>query len=418
MNLLNRLREVVTDERDIEAVIAAAAGDGAVRLRANGVVEFGVRGAASSPYARVKFGRKGISGLDPGESLRDPAAQDQLVERAKTESAHIHGSLVVSRVLLALRPLNGVYVWNNTARLIPCPKTTVIGRGLDWADFGLPPDQPDQHLGPPFPLVLEVRVPKSPNLRIEANRRLRFLDQYQYLFTLLVSGHIQPVLWSDRTWVTVRREGALENHLLHPGFVTELDGDQDDFTHVDHEPAPIYDGPDYENHLWAQDEQIFISPTLGHDLANFHSLSPEQSIAFVRACYWYSLGIQFRKEPSLATVSLASAVECLLPRRRTTTCKSCGKPLGPGPTQLFRTHLRKFGTLPSSLHRDRDDIYAARSSLLHGSYAPRVDIDSFSSQKHIGEGTMLLEIVARRALVNWLRDKTRNGHHCGETDSP
>jgi hypothetical protein len=329
--------------------------------------------------------------------------------------------VVVSRVLFAERQLNGVYLWNDVVRLSPCPDTAPIGKGLDWFDHGLPSSLGGGHLGPPFPFLLEVRIQRSPNPFLESNRVLRELDVYQYLFTLLLVGNIRFAHWpSGRLWALLKRGELPENNLVHPGFSTNEDGRNDDFPVREYGPAPVFAGDNYYDYLWPQDSQLQVPSSLGADLHLFQSLPREMANAFVRACYWYALGIQFRSELSLATVAFSTAIECLLPRPTSPHCKECGKPLGPGPTQLFKRHVKRYGTVIAALLGRRNSLYDVRSALVHGSHASRVDIDFMSAHRYSEDHLLLLEIVSRQSLINWLRDPERAtwylrkdaGHEC------
>jgi len=411
VTLLDRLRVSVPDEREIEPVLSLAAGGG-TRYGQAGLLEYLTGTPSGDVYARVKFKRGRITRIDPGPSLIPLPAQDALVEKARTEAAQTHGTFVASRVLFAERPLNGTYLWNDTVRLSPCPATAPIGRGLNWFDHGLPSHLADGHLGPPFPLVLEVRIQRSPNPFIESSRTLRQLDTYQYLLTLLLVGHMRFAHWpSGRLWAMLKRDDLPENHLVHSGFSTNEDGRQNDFVLREQGPAPVFAGGDYYDYLWQREAELLLPKSLDADLLQFHCLPREVGSAFLRACYWYALGIQFRSEPSLATVAFSTAIECLLPRPTSVRCKECGKPLGAGPTQLFNQHVKRYGTVIPASQERRNALYDVRSALVHGSHAARVDIDFMSPRRHLEDHLLLLELVSQRSLVNWLRDPERTTWH-------
>jgi hypothetical protein len=411
VTLLDRLREVVGDERELEAVLSFAA-DGGVRYGLAGAIVYLTAKSKGEVFASATYKHGRITSIDPGPSLLSAQAQDALVERARTETAHNHGTVVVSRVLFSQRQLNGVYLWNDVLRLSPCPSTAAIGQGLDWFDHGLPSNFGSGHLGPPFPFLLEVRIQRSPNHFLEGNRKLRQLDAYQYLLTLLLVGHIGLAHWpSGRLWTLLKRGDLPENNLVHPGFSANEDGRNDDFPVRENGQAPVFEGDDYYERLWVHDSELQIPSSLTTDLQLFQSLPRKMASAFVRACYWYALGIQFRSEPSLSTVAFSTAIECLLPRTTSLRCKECDKPLGPGPTQLFNRHIKRYGTVIAALHGRRKLLYDVRSALVHGSHASRVDIDFMSAHRHSEDQLMLLEIVSQRSLINWLRDKERATWH-------
>ena len=232
------------------------------------------------------------------------------------------------------------------------------------------------------------------------------LDTFQHLLTLLISGHIRTFdRVGERVWTLVGCEKVVENHLLHSGFST---GDEA----VGISPAaPFYQGDDYYNHLWGGDSEIFLPPSIEQDLEIFQSLDAEEAQAFKRATYWYALGIRNRKESALSTVAFSTAIECLLPRLSRPRCTVCNSQLGRGPTKLFAAHLSRYGNVPESLHNQRSKLYAARSALVHGSYAATIDTGIFSVGNEAFSQDMLLELVTRRSLLNWLRDPTRKTWH-------
>jgi hypothetical protein len=410
VNLLNRLREVVADERELEPVLSFAAGGGAC-FRSAGEAEYLTGNSNDEVFAKVRFKRGRISSIVPGPPLQSAQGQDLLVERARIETSAGHGTFVVSRPLFSERPLKGVFLWNDVLRLSPCPASAPIGKGLDWFDPGLPSRPSQGHLGPPFPFLLEVRILRSPNPFLESRRTLRQLDTFQYLLTLLLAGRVRFAHWpSGRNWALLRRNELPENNLVHTSFTTNEDGRNDDFLVREHDHAPVFDG-DYYDHLWSNDSQLWIPSSLDTDIQLFLSLPQGMSEAFIRACYWYALGIQFQAELSLSTVAFSTAIECLLPRPTSSRCKECSKPLGPGPTQLFNRHVKRYGTVAESLHGHRKALYDVRSALVHGSYASQVDTDAMSVQRHSENHLQLLELVAQRSLINWLRDPYREVWH-------
>lgn len=406
MTLLSRLKACVPDERDIPLLLSMAAGGGE-RATRDGAIEYLSPGAQAQVFAKLRFKYGQIRQLLPGPGLKTQIAQDALVNRACHECAQNHGTFVSSRVLFSHIPLKGSFYWSDRFRITPPPRGARIGRSLDRFSTHRLPHQGDAHLGPPFPFVLEVRSFRTPNHVLEADRLLRDLDTYQHLLTLLLHGRIYYAHQvTERQWTSVKRRGRIQYHLLHQGFDTGLAGRTDGFSQRHLRPAPTYVGPDYYNHLWGQDAELQIPDGAAHDLETFDTLSLGLKRRFSRACYWYALGVQFTTEPSLSTVAFSSAIECLLPRQHESPCDTCGKPLGPGPTKLFIEHLRKYAVVPPSLHLQRDAIYGVRSALVHGSHAARTDEGFFGHGRPFVD-PLLIELVAQRSLLSWLRDPNR-----------
>ena len=398
MTLLSRLRACVPDEREIAPLLQLAAAGGA-RITKTGAVEYLSAESNGAILATLRYKDGRITQLSPGPALKRKLQQDALVRRFGTEAAQTHGSFVSSRVLFAEMPLEGAFEWADRLRISPCPRSARVRKGLDWFASSRLPGDGEPHLGPPYPFVLEVGSFRSPNPLLEANRSLRDLDRYQYLMTLLLHGRVRDAHYpGGRHWVGIKRRGRIEYHLLHPGFDTGLSGRTDQFARRRMKAAPVHSTTDYYNHLWAKDHELYIPASLAADLATYHALPAEAARRFHRACYWYSLGVQMASELSLSTLAFATAVECLLPRPSAVPCPSCGKPSGPGPTNLFNDHLRRYGTVPAELQSRRDAIYAARSALVHGSHAQRADEEFLSPSKSTLDG-LLIEIIAQRGLI-------------------
>lgn len=192
MPLLQRLRQCVSDDRELEPILSYASGGGA-RILSRGRVEFQLPNPENSVYAAVKFKRGRITEITPGPALMSRSAQDTLVQRATNEAAHVHGTITATRVLFSERKLSGHYAWKDRFRINPCPTNVPIGTGLNWVaqahmdNWGEAPD------GPPYPFILHVHVPDSPNPLLRSSRTMRELDTYQNLLTLLISGYIRTL---------------------------------------------------------------------------------------------------------------------------------------------------------------------------------------------------------------------------------
>lgn len=399
---LAELRSLVPDPRDVEHVLASEC-SGTQRV-VDGWVEYLTSGDASEVYARAKFKHGLMTQLVPGPGLQRAGAMQRLREQAKAAAAPTHGSLVVNRVMFAARRLRGEFRWHDRLRLLPCPAEAPNGSGLDVFEHLTRMPSGHEVDGPPYPMLLEVRVPRSPIPAIESARVLRELDRAQHALTVLIAGHLGPAHWpSGRQWVSLRVNERIENHLVHAGFNAGVDGRQDDFLAFAGPAAELYGGEDYYDRLWARDEALTLPASLAADLDHIAALAPGDAEAFRRACYWFALGIQQRSEPSLSVVCFATSIECLLPDEAGERCPQCNKP-AVGPTQLFKRHLRQYGKVIPALEPLRDKLYEARSKLVHGRFASRMDVDFFSA----GEDNMqslLIEIVAQRGIVYWLRDR-------------
>ena len=407
MDIAKHFRKLGIDDRDVEKILSYAAGGGARRFAKN-VVEFMTAEMSPRLYARVRFKEGRIACIETGPVFTSPKKLEELFLRARNEAIDDHGSLILVRVLFSSLQLRGSFSWGDRFRIRPCADTVRIGKGLNWFNHEIPGLNQEVHKGPPFPFLLEVRIPRSPNPSLEAGRSLRLLDQYQVLLTLLLWSTLGKIHHSSTPdWALIRSGEVVVNHLVYAGFDHAEDGRFDNFPPYQGPQAPVYAEDDYYGRLWFPNNELHIPKSIDVHLSMFRDLDQPTAQAFLRACYWHALGVQFSAEPSIATVSFSTAIECLLPRPSQQKCPTCDKSTGAGPTQLFKRHLKRYGTIISELEKQRDSLYDVRSELVHGTSASRVDVDFMSAQETDRDRLLLMAIVARRSILNWLSDPAR-----------
>jgi hypothetical protein len=275
--LLQRLRSVVTDEREIEFVVAAASG-GSTQARIGRSVKYFDSASPPDVYAQLWFRRGRITSLETGRALQAESAQQALVDRASLETQHVHGSFVATRIQFASLQLKGQWTWRDQLRISPTP----LSARVDAVDRTLSPStQPLRSGGPPFPFLLEVLINKSPNGVLEARRTMWRLDKFQSLLALLLAPYVAfGGSSSERVWTLEHRDGAMVNALAQPGFSTGEEGMFSEFPERSDTAASFYDGPDYYNHLWFKDAEIFIPPTLAEDFDRVDSGQVQKCVYF------------------------------------------------------------------------------------------------------------------------------------------
>jgi hypothetical protein len=408
MNLLQQLLEIVGEPRDLEAILIHASG-GSSRKTSDRSVDFLCKDSGTDVFATLQFNKHGkLSEVIPGPSLREGNATRQLLDQARRDTSRNHGSIVHSRVIASRRNIQGFVQGTPDLRLGPVPSTAPIGKGLDGYEQRFPWQTLPPHLGPPFPLLLEVRTPRSPNGFLQWNWAMRALDAGQHLLALLLVGALHPIsLSSDKVWVLVGEAGSTENHLLSQGFITDVNSQHDDFLPRE-QATSVYAGDDYYNKLWPAGHRLEIPATLFDDLARVDLLPSASKASFLRACYWYANGLQFRHQEPTALISMATAIECLLPVVSEAKCGKCQKPIGPGPTKLFRHFLTRYTTLPPELEDRKSGLYNVRSKLVHGGHGAPTDFDFFSGSRHDNNDLMLMDLVVQTGLIGWLRDDDRD----------
>ncbi len=371
-------------------------------------LEFYRAGGVDNVFATLCLNKAGVvEDISPGPALQSRQAQLSLIAQARADTDRSHGQIVLSRVVVADCPLEGYVQAAQEIRLGPCPESAPIGRGLDAFEQRWPWRATEPHLGPPYPLLLEVKVPRSPNGILETNWGMRKLDEAQNLLGLLLMGHPRPMVsGATKVWVYVNRDGATENHLLSPGFTTGAAGRQDDFLQSGAAAVP-YTGVDYYLRLWPAGHSLVAPGSLQADIKKYYLLGDKERIDFLRAAYWYNEATELRQRRPAAMIALATAIECLLQAPSGPACSECQKPTGPGPTRQFRDFLDHYTSLPPALEKRRRDLYSIRSNMVHGGHGVPSDLDFFSGSKHGDDDLMLMDLAVQTALIAWLRDDGR-----------
>jgi hypothetical protein len=409
VTLLEELTAVVTDERDIVSVLAAEVGF-TYSPGPKGQLTFQTAATPPEVFAKAWTRNGVVTRLEPGRPLVTPDAQRSLIERARIASAHSHGFRIYHRTLFSRLPIAGPFRWRDTVQLRPYSGNIAIDEPQSYIlDRGTPQGMMPRHDGPPFPLILEVSVPDSPNFLIRGNRMRWSLDFWQNVFAVFVPGDIDYWSMGDSDFVgtTVIEDGVARNRLVQQAFADGEPGEPSALADV--EPAALDPSEGFYDRIPSTFGTLRFPASLPDDLELLDSLSPAERSAFARASYWFSAGVRARSERNLAVaiVAFSTAIECLLPKPEISRCRCCGEKRGPGPTKLFKEHLNKFAKAPDSLKSLQAGLYAARSALVHGSYAP--DIDTYSFHKSLSDPShFALEWWARKSLINWVRASDRS----------
>jgi hypothetical protein len=397
LKLLERLRQLTPDDEEVFALLNEGMG-GSHTISHSGSQHllFHARDYPDEAFLTLRFKGDRITGLAPGRRF-SKSLQDDLVERAAHALQESAGSHVVSRYAFAERRLRGQFEVGGFLRLRPPPPDAVIGSGLDeWQRVNDPFGRnADAHLGPPYPILMEIRVKKSSASTLQSLWIARELDRYQNALTLLLAADIKYAHFpSGPLWTSLFRGQRMENHLLSTGFSDPHGGQHDDFPDSQNPVVGAYDGEDYYERLWAWDTELLIPKTLDQHFRLMHSLDTEKAKKFHRACMWFAQGVQFRSIETIGIPSFSTAIECLLPRSKEIT-------------KNFDAFVERYGKLTAVTKPLAKQIYGVRSDLIHGSFAHKSDTGMFSFKSDNDWQTMLTWMLAQRCLIGWLEDPTR-----------
>jgi len=397
LKLLERLRQLTPDDQEIFALLIDGF-DGGQSSGPSGRQElvFHSREFPDEAYLTLRFKGNRITALIPGNRFAK-SLQEELVERAAVALQEDAGSQVVSRYIFAERPLRGQFEVGDFLRLRPPPPDTIIGTDLDeWQKVCDPFGRnAEAHLGPPHPILMEIRVRKSSALMLQSLWMMRELKRCQNALTLLLATDIKYAHFpSGPLWTALFRGQRMENHLLTPGFSDLHGGQHDDFPDTQDPLVGTYDGEDYYGRLWVRDKELLIPKTLDRHLQLMRALDTEQANKFHRACMWFAQGVQFRSIETIGIPSFSASIECLLPRSEETT-------------KSFDALVERYGKLTADTKPLAKQLYGVRSDLIHGSFAHMSDTGFFSFKNDDDWQTMLIWMLAKRCLIGWLQDPAR-----------
>ena len=340
------------------------------------------------------------------EKLRTKATE--LVETICYEATR-PDTFIMSRVMFSLFELKGTFLWADTVRLRPILSKINIGSGLCWySSVSRSITQDENHLGPPFPFVLEVKVRGGQNSPLSMRRGLLALDQFGWIVSTLVCGVFNhEILSKMRQWVAVSKdpEFAIEYHLVHSGISWNESSNSTDFLACDDIDVDYYDGPDYYNALLAQEKKLLFPKNL-YDLLDIAStLAFKERANFVRACYFFSLAERRQWEQQDPIVELASAIECLLPKSTQKRCECCGADTN-SIRSRFNAFLKNHVPVDINIESLRKRFYEKRSEAVHGSTVNTADYGWLSPIYRDETTSLIAYFHTRRAIVGWLASQS------------
>lgn len=410
MTLLERLRKAGISDEDIISTFQFKT-SGYRRIGKKSYM-FGNSENHDTLGATINFNKKGkLSEIITSKFLRSKKSQIDFVENILNDINGDHGYLIRHRILFSRKPLKGIFQWKDEFRIRPCLNKTQIGKELAWGiENSNNSNDTEKHLGPPYPFILEVRIKKSPNTIIETNRYLQALDLYEWLLYLLLPQllgvHISKS--GQPKWTILMRGDMPEYHLTYEGFnahESEIESN-DTFSTLQIPDVAKYTGEvEYYNHLWIRSNEIELPMEMEKYLNLYERLPIKTKEKFKRSLYWFNIGSTLYNQKQLSIIPFTIAIECLLPKPSQKVCPTCTKPLGDGPTKLFRAFMENHLSLPENIEHLKKSMYPKRSSMVHGSFAIAADYGYFTILDS-DETELSTEIFTRRALINWLVKET------------
>jgi hypothetical protein len=307
------------------------------------------------------------------------------------------------RVLFAHVPTVGCFRYKDVFQLRPVPP-----------DAPRPVTEVADH-----PLVLEFRCPGTTNGSIRVLRFERVAKEIELLCASLIS-EIKGTIGKSASyhWVIPKSDdpNSVTSEYLQELYIWphQWAHDAEEFSTCEGIPAMDKVASDQyylRRGIWP-DQKLAVPQNLEYLLDAFFALKRDMQDRFLRACFWFRHAHHvYTASQSASFASLVSAIETLMgpPPAAGTTCPTCGKEGGPGPTRRFADFVEKFAADPASTNAERRKLYSLRSALSHGSkllpgdrstWSPGLTPDLISQW----QDTDAMWQIVRVSLINWLQD--------------
>lgn len=320
--------------------------------------------------------------------------------RNQTEQAHI-----ISRIMFSQKELQGRWRYNDELQILPCIQEIKVGSGLDWFEATRPIPNDNSAHGPPFPLLIEVSIPKISSDWLQFHNGIKKLERYEHLLCILIDGLSGTTLWpNDRQWIAIRPkdEYEIEYHLLRSSIGTQRGGQYEHWTEWSGRSAPMSSGDDDPlDSTRIRQKELFLPDDLGSLLDTYSNLGEKTKRAFSRSAYYFTIGQKLISNFDLAVMNFAIAIESLLDSGDSDRCPQCGKEKV-GPTKRFKDFMEKYSRVEGSLQDRRNQLYATRCLIAHGERSMHTDFSTFSLARD-QDTPSIMKYLVRKALIEWLR---------------
>lgn len=289
------------------------------------------------------------------------------------------------------------------------------------------------------PFILECPLQETREWRLTNTRRRRRIRSAAMLLNVLLSTSIRPhwALQADHLWVSVpgvdtrRFKFDRLRHWLRlpprPSVPSRIEWGQEFFSApldtlvIDNlSPAAAVSIQEIESETYYGDplrrpfsNGLQVPMDLDESLLGYKGLCEEPRRSLDRSLYWVQLASRFGyRHMGASFVAMVSAIEALVESEggHQGQCNSCGEDLFhrvPGPTEAFRSFLATYAP-GDKLNKERNDMYALRSGLVHGNVLMELDDERLSvwdpAQNHQRDLWSELFGVTRIAIRNWLKD--------------
>lgn len=286
-----------------------------------------------------------------------------------------------------------------------------------------PPEAPSAPMGmADHPFVLEFPLEASDDWEVTNQRRIRNHKKFTRVLNVLLRGSVsllprqQEGFWAsippreesdvrpDIRWVT-------QFFFANLGEVVVDEASSTDVPAIEEIKPEAY----YATH-GHDGGSMRVPSDLDESICRYQTLSQSLVEKFDRAAFWFDLASRlWHLSVSSSFGALVSAVEALTDRGsiHNIKCPACGEKTQhetPGATRRFREFFDAYAP-GVSMKRQRDEIYALRSGIFHGSRLMQLDEDTAFygwDLLDLNERELHRDLwdLVRIALRNWLLSRS------------
>lgn len=397
--LYTQLRIAEAREGEVEDIL----GEHFHSASQSGLNEVLYPGVNEQSYAlKVVYAGARIVDVESGSQLTDSDVE-VLTARIATESLETVGEKVGELVLFAAVPTTGYFRYEERFEIAP---------------VGPDAPRPGFIMGD-HPLLLRYKFTDSRSITIRFGRRFQTGHQLELLLSAIVPFRLHSLGNRGRShWVLLPNDdprvftSAYRQEWYH---YEGLRPEGDDFLSQAqgvHELAQTLSDAYYARSGIGVGDVLTLPDSFTHLCDQYFALGPVDHDAFLTATFWlhHAEHIQHYARSAYFT-ALIGAIEAIMPDPESgTSCTTCGRSLGKGPTAQFSDFVEKFMGDSISV-KERRRLYGIRSALSHGGKLLRSDKAAWHAgfnQEIFLEWSDLSTAsrLVRAVLLGWLRSRT------------
>jgi hypothetical protein len=267
------------------------------------------------------------------------------------------------------------------------------------------------------PFVLEFPIRASDFRPVTMRRWVREHRKLTHLLNVLLTGRTTLIPWRlEHFWALVPRDHDAGHEIkwVQQFFSANLGAAiVDELSPSAAEKLEEIEPEEYYTKIGHDGKGLRVPTDLDESICCYTALSAEKGAKFDRATFWIDIASrQWNTSVSASFAALVSAIESLTERGKIHRfdCPTCGMPTQhevPGATRRFRDFFDTYAP-GAAMAKRRDEMYALRSGILHGSELMQFDQDLAFGWDPPGwnEGGLYEDLwgLTRVALRNWLKD--------------